>query len=263
VTVAPLVQARGITKRFGRVVALQDASLTARAGQVTCLLGDNGAGKTTLIKVLAGVYAPTAGTYLLAGAEVRFGSPREALAQGIATVYQDLAMVPLMSVWRNFFLGSELTLGRGPLRRLDVARCRRVALEELAAMGVELRDPEQPVESLSGGERQAVAIARAVHFGARVLILDEPTAALGVRQSEHVLDLVRRSAARGVAVVLVTHNPHHAHPVGDRFAVLRRGQIVADRPQAEITQDELTRLMGGESSTSSRREGTVSASPED
>jgi simple sugar transport system ATP-binding protein len=196
--------------------------------------------------VLAGVHAPTSGTYLLDGREVSFGSPRDALGQGIATVYQDLAMVPLMSVWRNFFLGSELTRGRGPLRRIDASRSRRVALEEIASMGVELPDPEQPVQSLSGGERQAVAIARALYFGARVLILDEPTAALGVRQSERVLELVRRAAERGVAVVLVTHNPHHAHPVGQRFVVLRRGRVVADRARADIGLDELTRLMGGE-----------------
>lgn len=240
-----LVQVRGITKRFAATVALDDASLAAEAGEVTCLLGDNGAGKSTLIKVLAGVHAPTSGAYLLDGAEVRFGSPRDALAQGIATVYQDLAMVPLMSVWRNFFLGSEIAVGRGPFRRLGVATMRRVALEQLAAMGVELADPEQPVESLSGGQRQAVAIARALHFGARVLILDEPTAALGVRQSEHVLDLLRRAADRGVAVVLVTHNPNHAHPVGDRFVVLRRGRVVADRAKADIGVEELTRLMGG------------------
>jgi simple sugar transport system ATP-binding protein len=240
-----LVQVRGVTKRFGGVVALDEASLSAQAGQVTCLLGDNGAGKTTLIKVLAGVHPPTSGTYLLDGSEVRFGAPRDALAQGIATVYQDLALVPLMSVWRNFFLGSEITRGRGPLRRLDVAAMQRVALEELATMGVELSDPEQPVGSLSGGQRQAVAIARAVHFGARVLVLDEPTAALGVRQSQHVLELVRRAADRDVAVVLVTHNPGHAHPVGDRFVVLRHGRVVADRAKAEIGQDELTRLMGG------------------
>jgi simple sugar transport system ATP-binding protein len=181
----------------------------------------------------------------LDGVEVQFGSPRDALIQGIATVYQDLAMVPLMSVWRNFFLGSELTVGRGPLRRLDVARCRSVAMEGLSAMGIELRDPEQPVRTLSGGERQAVAIARAVHFGARVLILDEPTAALGVRQSQRVLEIVRRAADRGVAVVLVTHNPAHAHPVGDRFVVLRRGRVVVDRPRADIGPEELARVMGG------------------
>lgn len=209
-------------------------------------MGDNGAGKSTLIKVLAGVHAPTSGTYLLNGKEVSFGSPRDALAQGIATVYQDLAVVPLMSVWRNFFLGSELTRGRGPFRRIDAPRCRSTALEEIASMGVELPDPEQPVKSLSGGERQAVAIARALYFGARVLILDEPTAALGVRQSERVLELVRRAAERGVAVVLVTHNPHHAHPFGHRFVVLRHGRVVADRARADIGLDELTRLMGGE-----------------
>ena len=184
----PRLEARDVSMRFGGVVALEHASLSARAGEVTCLLGDNGAGKSTLIKVLAGVHPPTGGACLLDGETVRFRSPREALSRGIATVYQDLAMVPLMSVWRNFFLGSEPTSDRGPFRRIDADRCREETRAELAAMGIELRDPEQPVGSLSGGERQAVAIARALHFGARVLILDEPTAALGLRQSERVLD---------------------------------------------------------------------------
>ena len=243
---APILEVRRITKRFGRVVALEEASFAARSGEVTCLLGDNGAGKSTVIKVLAGVHGPTTGAYLVDGAPVRFASPREALAAGIATVYQDLAVIPLMSVWRNFYLGSEPVLGRGPLRRIDVRTCRRQALSELSAMGIELRDVDQPVGSLSGGERQAVAIARALHFGARVLLLDEPTAALGVRQSDLVLDKVRRAAERGVAVILVTHNPHHAHPVGDRFVVLRRGRVIAKGSRENLTVDALARLMSGE-----------------
>jgi len=242
---APRLEARDVSMRFGGVVALERASLTAAAGAVTCLLGDNGAGKSTLIKVLAGVHPPTRGSCLLDGEEVRFRSPSDALARGIATVYQDLAMVPLMSVWRNFFLGSEPTIGWGPLRRLDVEQCRERTRTELAAMGIELRDPEQAVGSLSGGERQAVAIARALHFGARVLILDEPTAALGVQQSERVLQHVRTAAERGVAVVLVTHSPHHAHAVGDQFIVLRRGRVVADEARAALSVEDLTALMAG------------------
>ena len=243
---APILEVRGITKRFGRVVALEEASFAARSGEVTCLLGDNGAGKSTVIKVLAGVHGPTTGAYFVDGEPVRFASPREALAAGIATVYQDLAVIPMMSVWRNFYLGSEPVLGRGPLRRIDVRRCRRQALSELSAMGIELRDVDQPVGSLSGGERQAVAIARALHFGARVLLLDEPTAALGVRQSDLVLDKIRRAAERGVAVILVTHNPHHAHTIGDRFVVLRRGRVIAKGSRENLTVDALARLMSGE-----------------
>ena len=242
----PRLEVRDVSMRFGSVLALDCASMAARAGEVTCLLGDNGAGKSTLIKVLAGVHPPTEGACLLDGEVVRFRSPREALSRGIATVYQDLAMVPLMSVWRNFFLGSEPTSGRGPFRRIDVDRCREETRTELAAMGIELRDPDQPVGSLSGGERQAVAIARALHFGARVLILDEPTAALGVRQSERVLEHVRTAADRGVAVVFVTHTPHHAYPVGDHFVVLRRGRVVADEPREELGVEQLAALMAGD-----------------
>ena len=242
----PILEVRGIAMRFGRVVALEEATFAARAGQVTCLLGDNGAGKSTVIKVLAGVHAPTTGEYRVDGEPVRFSSPREAMAAGIATVYQDLAVIPLMSVWRNFYLGSEPVLGRGPLRRIDVRTCRTQALNELEAMGIELSDADQPVGSLSGGERQAVAIARALHFGARVLLLDEPTAALGVRQSNLVLDKIRRAAERGVAVILVTHNPHHAHPIGDRFVVLRQGSVIAKGTRDDLTVDSLARLMSGE-----------------
>ncbi|MFC7642483.1 ATP-binding cassette domain-containing protein [Streptosporangium lutulentum] len=190
---------------------------------MTCVLGDNGAGKSTLIKILAGMHAPDSGEYLVDGVPVAFTSPRDALDRGIATLYQDLAMIPLMSVWRNFFLGSEPTLGRGPFRRFDVAGAKRVVREELRSMGIDIRDVDQPVGTLSGGERQSVAIARAVHFGARVLILDEPTSALGVKQAGVVLRYIARARDRGLGVVFITHNPHHAYPIGDRFLLLNRG----------------------------------------
>jgi simple sugar transport system ATP-binding protein len=238
-----ILEGRTLSKWFGGVMALEDVDLSVRSGEVTCLLGDNGAGKTTLIKILSGVFPPTGGRYFLDGEPVAFSSPREARAWGIATVYQDLAMVPLMSVWRNFHLGSERTLGRGPLRRIDVKRSRDEALAALGAIGIELDDPDQTVGSLSGGQRQVLAIARALHFGAQVLILDEPTAALGVRQSDLVLSEIRNTAARGVAVILVTHNPHHAHPVGDHFVVLRKGQVIADRRKQNLRVEELAGLM--------------------
>ncbi|MGD2123097.1 MAG: ATP-binding cassette domain-containing protein [Gemmatimonadota bacterium] len=242
---SPILEARKLSKRFGGVVALEDIEMAVQAGEVTCLLGDNGAGKSTLIKILSGVFPPTSGECLLNGNPMVLSAPREALAQGIATVYQDLAMVPLMSVWRNFHLGSERTLGRGPLRRIDVRRSKAEALAALQAIGIHLGDPNQPVGSLSGGERQVLAIARALHFGARVLILDEPTAALGVRQSDLVLNEIRKAAEGGVAVILVTHNPHHAHPVGDHFVVLRKGRVIADRRKEELAVEELAGLMAG------------------
>jgi simple sugar transport system ATP-binding protein len=242
---APLLELRGVGKHFGTVIALDGISTTVRAGEVTCVLGDNGAGKSTLIKILSGVHRADHGQVLLDGRPVAFAAPREALDAGIATVYQDLAMIPLMAVWRNFFLGQEPTRGWGPFRRFDSRAARETTRRELAAMGIDIRDPDQPVGTLSGGERQSVAIARAVHFGARVLILDEPTSALGVKQAGLVLRYVARARDRGVGVVLITHNPHHAHPVGDRFLVLNRGRSIGEFAKGEIGRDELTRLMAG------------------
>jgi simple sugar transport system ATP-binding protein len=241
----PLLEVRHASKFFGGVIALSDISLQVLAGTVTCVLGDNGAGKSTLIRILAGVHAPDQGEYLVDGRSVRFRSPREARALGISTVFQDLATVPMMSIWRNFFLGREPTVGIGPLRRLDVRMARRVMREELARLGIDVRDPDQPVGTLSGGERQAVAIARAVYFGARVLILDEPTSALGVRQSGIVLRYVVQARERGLGVVLVTHNPNHAHPVGDRFVLLRRGRMAGTFAKSETSVAELSRMMAG------------------
>jgi simple sugar transport system ATP-binding protein len=242
---SPLIEACGLGKSYGTVTALHEVSTVVNPGEVTCVLGDNGAGKSTLIKILAGVHQHDRGRLRVRGKPVRFGSPRDALERGIATVYQDLAVVPLMSVWRNFFLGSEPTIRFGPLRLLDRATARRTARQALAGMGIELRDVEQPVGTLSGGERQCVAIARAAHFGAQVLILDEPTAALGVKQAGIVLRHVAQARDRGLGVVLITHNPHHAYPVGDRFLLLKRGSALGCYEKAEIDLAKLTRQMAG------------------
>ncbi|MFF0200550.1 ATP-binding cassette domain-containing protein [Streptomyces sp. NPDC005017] len=242
---APLVELRRAGKSYGNVRALQGVDLAVHPGRVTCVLGDNGAGKSTLIKIVSGLHRHTEGEFLVDGAPVRFGSPREALDRGIATVYQDLATVPLMPVWRNFFLGSELTRGPWPLRRLDIGRMKRTADAELRAMGIVLDDLEQPVGTLSGGQRQCVAIARAVHFGARVLILDEPTAALGVKQSGVVLKYIAAARDRGLGVIFITHNPHHAYMVGDHFSVLRLGTLELSADRSRITLEELTNHMAG------------------
>ncbi|MDT4934661.1 MAG: simple sugar transport system ATP-binding protein [Pseudonocardiales bacterium] len=241
----PMLEIRNLTKMFGSVISLADISTTVHAGQVTCVLGDNGAGKSTFIKMLSGVYQPDAGELLMDGQPVRFSTPREALDAGIATVFQDLAMVPLMAIWRNFFLGSEPTKGWGPLRRFDQETAKRLTREEMADMGIDIRDADQPVGTLSGGERQSVAIARAVHFGARLLILDEPTSALGVKQAGVVLKYIVQARDKGLGVIFITHNPHHAYPVGDRFLLLKRGKSLGDFAKSEITLPELTRLMAG------------------
>jgi len=241
----PLLKVDNISKYFGSVIAIKDVSMFVHAGEVTCLLGDNGAGKSTLIKVLSGVHQADEGSYRFEGREMRLNSPREALEQGIATVYQDLAMIPLMSVWRNFFLGSEPTKGRGPFKRFDANLAKRTTRDELSKMGIDIRDPNQAVGTLSGGERQSVAIARAVHFGAKVLILDEPTAALGVKQAGVVLRYIVQAKQRGIGVIFISHNPHHAYPVGDHFVILKRGQVFGDYTKAELPLDQLIQMMAG------------------
>jgi simple sugar transport system ATP-binding protein len=241
----PIIEVTDLGKSYGSVVALRGVSTTVRAGEVTCVLGDNGAGKSTFIKILAGAHTHSEGSYRVDGVEQHMSSPRDALALGIATVFQDLAIVPLMPVWRNFFLGSEPQKGVGPVKLLDVAFMKRTAKAELAAMGIDLRDVDQPIGTLSGGERQCVAIARAVYFGARVLILDEPTAALGVKQSGVVLRYIAKARERGLGVIFITHNPHHAFPVGDRFLLLRRGHSIGDYAKSDISRDEVVRLMAG------------------
>ncbi|MGW2445096.1 ATP-binding cassette domain-containing protein [Streptomyces sp. NPDC001675] len=241
----PVVELRGAGKSYGNVRALHGVDLEIHQARVTCVLGDNGAGKSTLIKIISGLHRHTEGEFLVDGRPVRFGTPREALDRGIAAVYQDLATVPLMPVWRNFFLGSERTRGPWPVRRLDITGMKATCDRELRNMGIVLDDLEQPIGTLSGGQRQCVAIARAVHFGARVLILDEPTAALGVKQSGVVLRYIAAARDRGLGVVFITHNPHHAYMVGDHFSVLRLGTLELSAERAGITLEELTNHMAG------------------
>jgi simple sugar transport system ATP-binding protein len=241
----PLIEVQSVSKYFGSVTALKDISMKVNAGEVMCLLGDNGAGKSTLIKILSGVHRPSDGHYMVEGKEARFSSPRDALSEGIATVFQDLAMIPLMGISRNFFLGSEPTKGWGPFRRFDVRFANRVTREELARMGIQVRDTGQPVGTLSGGERQSVAIARAVYFGAKVLILDEPTAALGVKEAGIVLRYIAQARARGLGVIFITHNPHHAYPIGDHFTLLNRGRSMGTFAKSEISREEVVAMMAG------------------
>jgi len=242
---APLIEARGLTKYFGSVVALHDVSLSVHAGEVLCLLGDNGAGKSTLIKILSGVHPPDSGEIFVDGEAVELGSPRDALQRGIATVYQDLAMIPLMSISRNFFLGAEPVSEVGPFKTLDIRQADRVTREALKGMGIDLRDTSQPVGTLSGGERQSVAIARAIHFGAKVVILDEPTSALGVKEAAVVLRFIAQAREQGIGVILITHNINHAFPIGDRFTILDRGTSKGNFDKADLTPGELLELMGG------------------
>jgi simple sugar transport system ATP-binding protein len=242
---APLLEIDHVSKYFGNVIALKDVSAVVNEGEVTCVLGDNGAGKSTFIKILSGVHREDEGELRMEGEKVSFSSPREAKERGIATVFQDLATVPLMSIWRNFFLGSEPTVGVGPIRRVNIGEAKNTMRAELKKMGIDVRDPDQPVGTLSGGERQAVAIARAMYFGAKVLILDEPTSALGVKQSGIVLRYVVHARERGVGVIFISHNPHHAYPVGDHFVILNRGKLQGSWKHGEISRDELVQLMAG------------------
>ena len=241
----PLLKLAQVSKQFGGNYALTDISIEVNPGEVLCLLGDNGAGKSTLIKTLSGVHAPTEGTFHVEGRPVSFQSPRDALDAGIATVYQDLAMIPLMSITRNFFMGREPLKGFFPFRHMDMAHADTVTREEMRRIGIDVRDPQQAVGTLSGGERQCVAIARAVYFGAKVLILDEPTSALGVAQTSMVLKYINQVRTKGLGVIFITHNVRHAFAVGNRFTVLNRGKTLGTHAKDEITIDELQNLMAG------------------
>lgn len=241
----PIVEMKDIEKHFGPVIALNGVSFDIRPGECHCLLGDNGAGKSTFIKTMSGVHKPTRGEILFEGRRMNFDSPRDAMEAGIATVYQDLAMIPLMSVTRNFWMGREPVKKIGPMKFMDFRTANEVTMEEMRKMGINLRSPDQAVGTLSGGERQTVAIARAVYFGAKVLILDEPTSALGVRQTANVLATIDKVRKTGIGIVFITHNVRHALAVGDRFTVLNRGRTLGTAQRGQITPEELQDMMAG------------------
>ena len=242
----PVIELRNVDKSFGPIDVLHDISLSVSPGEVLCLLGDNGAGKSTLIKILAGVHQPTSGDIMMGGEKITLNGPRDAQKRGVATVHQFGGTYPLMSIGRNFFMGVEPTKGFGPFKVFDRKKANQIAVEEVQRMGItRITNGDRLVGGLSGGERQSLAIARAVYFGARVLILDEPTAALGVKQAAHVLRIVNEAKKRGLAVIFITHQVMHAMAVGDHFAVLIRGSIAADFRKGDRSREEITDLMAG------------------
>ncbi|WP_415920147.1 ATP-binding cassette domain-containing protein [Tateyamaria sp. SN6-1] len=239
----PYLRVEKLVKRFGPFTALGGVDLEVYPGEVHALLGDNGAGKSTLIKTLAGVHQPTEGQIYIEGKPVQFRSPRDASAAGIGTVYQDLALNQLMSVTRNFFMGRELKKGFG---QLDLDKMNQIAHDEMLKIGIDFSDPTQAVGTMSGGQRQTLAIARAIHFGAKVLILDEPTSALGQKQQMGVLKTIKRVRKRGdIAIIFITHNEIHSRLVGDRFSFLALGKVIGHGTSEEISDTEMRRLMSG------------------
>lgn len=247
---SPLIELRSVSKRFGGIEALMDVSLSVAPNEILCLLGDNGAGKSTLIKILSGYHPPSTGDVVMNGKSIRFSDPREARAHGIATVHQDVGSIPLMSVGRNFFLGAEPEKGFWPFRHFDVTTANRIAVDEIRSFGItRVTDGDQLVGTLSGGERQVLAIARAMYFGAKVLILDEPTSALGVKEAAKVLAMMKVACKRGVGIVFITHNARHAMLVGDSFVVLAHGHVLSQFRRGEKTRDEVLNLMAGGDAT--------------
>jgi simple sugar transport system ATP-binding protein len=257
-----VIAADQVSKRFGAVMALHDVSVGVSAGSVTCVLGDNGAGKSTLMGILSGVTTPDNGKVMLDGAPIRFRGPHQALANGIATVYQDLALVSVLPVYRNFWLGHEDDLTRGPLRRFDAKQAKLIAAQELGRLVGGVSDVRRPLSTLSGGQRQSLAIARAIYFGARVIILDEPTAALGLRQAGVVLMFIQDACQRGIGVALITHNLQHALLVGDRFVVLEHGKAVAAFGRGERSFEEVAEMVSGGAEASAMREALERARAE-
>jgi len=247
VTLEPLLEVRGLRKRFGHVEALRGVDFVVHPGEIVALVGDNGAGKSTLVKILSGALQADEGEILLDGAPVRIPSPPAARALGIETVYQDLALAPALGTAANLFIGREM-LRRGLLGRagfVDKSAMRDSATASLERLGVRLKDIDSPVSDLSGGQRQSVAIARAVTWARRVVIMDEPTAALGVVQTQRVVDLVRRVRDSGVAVVLVSHNMPQVLELADRIEVMRLGARAAQFRAGEVTGGDLVAAMTG------------------
>ncbi len=242
----PVIRVENLCKKFGPFTALNGVNLAIQAGEVHALLGDNGAGKSTLIKILSGVLQPTDGTIFVDGVPTNFRSPRDASAAGIGTVYQDLALSQLSSVTRNFFLGREITIGSGPFGVMKIKEMDRITHDEMQKIGIDISDPTQSVGTMSGGQRQTLAIARAIYFGARVLILDEPTSALGQKQQMEVLKTIRRVRGLGnIAIILITHNEIHSQLVADRYTFLSLGEVIGTGAKDELESRDIRRLMAG------------------
>ena len=241
-----VVKMENITMRFGRVTALQHVDFEVRRHEVMALLGDNGAGKSTLIKILTGVHTPTSGQIYIEGKPVEIRNPHAARALGIETAYQDLALVSSMSIGRNFFLGREPTRSIGPMGWLDIQRMARETRQSLAEIGINIRSANEKVGKLSGGERQSIAIGRAVHFGVKLLILDEPTSALSVAESRKVLEYTLNAKERGLSVIFITHNVHHVMQVADRYTIIRHGKNVGTYSRDELTLDDISNLITGD-----------------
>jgi simple sugar transport system ATP-binding protein len=238
----PLVEMENISKNFGKVEALKRVNFTVNRQEIVGLLGDNGAGKTTLIKILVGIHSPDKGEINFDGEKVSFASPKEARAKGIETVYQDLALVELMSILRNFFLGREL-IRKGWPKALDMKQMDGICSKVLTDIGVHVRSTGEPVSHLSGGERQSISIARAIHFGAKLLILDEPTAALSIKESNKVLDYMREVRERGLSVIFISHNVHHVFSVADRFTIIERGEKLGDFRKEEVSHEQVSHMI--------------------
>jgi simple sugar transport system ATP-binding protein len=242
---APLVEGKGIAKNFGRIEALKNVNFTLGKAEVLGLLGDNGAGKSTLIKILTGLFPPDRGEIRWDGEPVSFHSPRDAYDKGVATVYQDLAIVDLMAIYRNVFLGREqaITKGFGPFRWIDRKKAHQDARKAILDMGIQIRDAEEPIARMSGGERQSIAIARAAFFNPKLLILDEPTSALSLRQTERVLKSVDEARNKGISIIFITHNVYHVYPIADRFVILSHGESIAEFPKGKHSRDEVAELI--------------------
>jgi len=239
----PALEVRGVTKRFGALVVLRGVDLALRQGEVLGLVGDNGAGKSTLVKILSGFHPPDAGELYLGGERVRFNSVEAARAHGIETVYQDLALIPQLPVYQNLFLGHELTR-LGPLRLLDKREMRKLARQYLDGINVNVPSVDAEAEQLSGGQRQAIAVARAVRAARKILLLDEPLAAMGARESRLIINLVKDLSSSGrVSIIVIDHNYAHLFELCDRLNVMQGGRITIDQPVHETSLEELTELM--------------------
>lgn len=258
----PAVELRDLTVRHGNVPALNRVNAALLPGQISCVLGENGSGKSTLVSVLSGLRRHDDGELRVDGSPVRFRSARQARAAGIATVWEDLAVAPLLSIWRNFYLGAEPTRGVWPLRRLDVAEARETTVRAMARVGVTGLDPDQPASALRAGERQSLAVARALHFGARMLVIDEPVTPMTVARQTLFGQAILAARSQGLAVVVVTNNPRYAHLIGDRFLLLAHGQVAGNLTREDVDADVLTALMAGGEQLTTLTDALTSLHPE-